>query len=56
MNQHKLTITYSVFSNISELPAADADLLNDAKNATVQAYAPYSNFLLALLHGCPMVK
>ncbi len=44
MKEQKLTITYTVYADIAELPAEDAALLNDAKKATLQAYAPYSHF------------
>ena len=44
MKQEKIEISYQVYDNISELNAADAWLLNEAREVTRQAYAPYSNF------------
>ena len=44
MKQDKIEISYEVFDNISELNSADAWLLNEAREVTRQAYAPYSNF------------
>lgn len=37
---------YEVFSSIDELSQDDASLLNKAKEAAEQAYAPYSNFFV----------
>jgi cytidine deaminase len=39
-----LTINYSEYSNITELPLEDSNLLLQAKTALQNAYAPYSNF------------
>lgn len=44
MKQEKIEISYQVLDNISELNSADAWLLNEAREVTRQAYAPYSNF------------
>jgi len=46
MSAKKIQIEYEVYSDISELPANDAALLNTAREITAQAYAPYSNFLV----------
>jgi cytidine deaminase len=44
MKENRIEITYQVFDDISELALADAWLLNEAREVTRQAYAPYSNF------------
>ncbi|HET9747465.1 MAG TPA: cytidine deaminase [Chitinophagaceae bacterium] len=44
MKENKIEITYKVYEDISELPKEDAWLLNEARDVTKQAYAPYSNF------------
>jgi cytidine deaminase len=44
MKQDKIEIYYQVFDNESELSSADAWLLNEARDVSRQAYAPYSNF------------
>ena len=42
-----MTISYEVFSDISELSPEDAILLQSARKATGNAYAPYSHFNVA---------
>ena len=37
-------ISYELFDNANELPVADRQLLQEAINASHNAYAPYSNF------------
>lgn len=44
MKENKIEISYKVFDDISELSTQDAWLLNEARDVTKQAYAPYSNF------------
>jgi cytidine deaminase len=44
MKENRIEITYQVFDDIGELASADAWLLNEAREVTRQAYAPYSNF------------
>jgi cytidine deaminase len=44
MKQSKYEFEYQVFDTISELDEQDAWLLNEARQVTEQAYAPYSNF------------
>ena len=44
MKENKFEFEYEVYDNISQLTEQDAWLLNEAKNVTDQAYAPYSNF------------
>ena len=44
MEQKKLTITYDVFENLSELPQAVQDLFEKAIEVRQTAYAPYSQF------------
>jgi len=44
MKQIKITISATVYSNISELSAEDQILLNKAIEARGNAYAPYSKF------------
>ena len=44
MKESKIEINYKVFDDIRELNKEDAWLLNEAREITKQAYAPYSNF------------
>jgi cytidine deaminase len=44
MQQKEFRMTYEEYGSPQELQAADAGLLNTAKTATGDAYAPYSNF------------
>ena len=44
MDNRDFHIVYHVYDDASELPPADAGLLDAARKATVQAYAPYSRF------------
>jgi cytidine deaminase len=44
MQEQKIEISFRVYDDISELTPADAWLLNEAREVTRQAYAPYSNF------------
>ena len=44
MKENKIEISYKVYDDINELPKEDAWLLNEAREVTRQAYAPYSNF------------
>lgn len=44
MKNDKLEINYQVYDDISEMTAQDAWLLNEAREVTKYAYAPYSNF------------
>ena len=44
MKENKIEISYKVFDDINELTKEDAWLLNEARDVTKQAYAPYSNF------------
>lgn len=51
-------ITYEWIADAAELPAADKQLLETARAATAQAYAPYSRFHVAaaaLLHNGTIV-
>lgn len=41
---HQIQIQITVFENENELSKEDLFLLNEARNATKRAYAPYSNF------------
>jgi cytidine deaminase len=47
MKKQQLTITYEVFSDISELDPDDRALLLNARQTTANAYAPYSHFNVA---------
>jgi cytidine deaminase len=47
MQLRELTFTYRAYANAAELSAEDAALLNQAKAALSDAYAPYSNFRVA---------
>src|SRR6186997_2175965 len=44
MKENKIDINYKVFDDHNELTKEDAWLLNEAREVTKQAYAPYSNF------------
>ena len=44
MKEKKYEFSYEVYNDISELNEKDAWLLNEARNVTQQAYAPYSRF------------
>jgi cytidine deaminase len=47
MEHKKIEFGYEVYGDISELNEEDAWLLNEARTATQQAYAPYSHFHVA---------
>lgn len=44
MKENKFEFNYKVYDNISELPEEHQWLLNEAREVTANAYAPYSNF------------
>ncbi|HEX2608467.1 MAG TPA: cytidine deaminase [Flavisolibacter sp.] len=44
MQESKFEFNYRVYENIDELPEEQRWLLNEAREVTAQAYAPYSNF------------
>lgn len=44
MQENKYEFTYKVYNDISELSDEDAWLLNEAREVTKNAYAPYSHF------------
>ncbi|TAL46842.1 MAG: cytidine deaminase [Chitinophagaceae bacterium] len=44
MKKDKIEVSYEVYDDINELTQQDAWLLNEAREVTNQAYAPYSNF------------
>lgn len=44
MTEQKYEFNYKVFNSIEELPEDQRWLLNEAREVTEQAYAPYSNF------------
>lgn len=44
MQQNKFEFQYDVYDSIDELKSEDAWLLNEAREVTQNAYAPYSNF------------
>jgi cytidine deaminase len=44
MKPSRFEFEYEVYNDISELEEKDAWLLNEARQITEQAYAPYSNF------------
>ena len=44
MRENKYEFNYTVYSSIEELPRDLGWLLNEAREITAQAYAPYSNF------------
>lgn len=44
MQENKFEFNYRVYDSIEELPEEQQWLLNEAREVTEQAYAPYSNF------------
>lgn len=44
MKEAKFEFNYEVYDNIAELPEEDQWLLNEAREVTANAYAPYSKF------------
>lgn len=44
MNERKFEFNYAVYDDASELPEEQQWLLNEAREVTSNAYAPYSNF------------
>src|SRR6186997_1883069 len=44
MKENKFEFNYTVFDSIEELPEDKRWLLQEAREITAQAYAPYSNF------------
>lgn len=44
MTEQKYEFNYKVYDSIDELPEDQRWLLNEAREVTEQAYAPYSNF------------
>ena len=44
MKESKFEFNYNVFESIDELPEEQKALLQEAREITEQAYAPYSNF------------
>ena len=44
MNKEEYRFEYDVFNSIEDLNEKDAWLLNEAREVTANAYAPYSNF------------
>jgi cytidine deaminase len=44
MKKHILTTTFTEYSGDNELPGADLELLQSARTAAKNAYAPYSKF------------
>jgi cytidine deaminase len=47
MNRKEYHFAFDAYESINELPKADATLVNEARSATKNAYAPYSNFNVA---------
>ena len=44
MNKEKFEFSYEVFNSADDLNEADAQLVNEAREITASAYAPYSKF------------
>lgn len=44
MNKEAYQFTYEVYDSVDELSKEDAWLVNEAREVTASAYAPYSNF------------
>jgi len=51
MKENRIEISYKVYDDINELPKEDAWLLNEARDVTKNAYAPYSNFHVGAVAG-----
>ncbi len=47
MKEAKYEFNYQVYKNIDELNKEDQWLLKEAREKTIHAYAPYSNFLVS---------
>jgi cytidine deaminase len=43
----EFSFSFDIYNSINELSQEDASLLNEARNATQHAYAPYSRFCVA---------
>jgi cytidine deaminase len=46
MHKEEISFEYEVYESVQELNTADAALLQEARAITVNAYAPYSHFLV----------
>src|SRR6476619_872025 len=44
MQENKFEFSYKVYNSLEELPEEQQWLLNEAREVTEQAYAPYSHF------------
>ena len=44
MNKEEYQFSYDVYNSVDELNEKDAWLVNEAREVTASAYAPYSNF------------
>jgi cytidine deaminase len=44
MQEKKFEFNYKIYDSIDELPEDERQLLNEAREVTKQAYAPYSHF------------
>lgn len=44
MSKQQYHFEFEVYNSINELPPADAQLLQQARDVTAEAYAPYSHF------------
>jgi cytidine deaminase len=44
MKSNNISITWSEYDDLSELPEADQELVDEARKASANAYAPYSGF------------
>jgi cytidine deaminase len=49
MKKDNYSFSYTVFESADELPKEDAQLLQQAREMTQQAYAPYSNFYVGAI-------
>lgn len=58
MNNEEIRFAYKVYEDSSELSISDAKLLQEARDVTAKAYAPYSDFFVgaaALLKNAAIV-
>jgi cytidine deaminase len=56
MKEQKFEFSFQVYDSIDELKEEDRHVLNEARDATKNAYAPYSNFFVGAAAKLPNGK